>query len=103
MLIKNDIYDINDLDFTEEQKAQVLVWFARKMYVLIEEGSSEPDYYGKSYDPLTIDMDNKIGHSYVFDLEDGGRHHSFKNLEHLEKMLMDEGIKRIKELIAMCP
>lgn len=100
MIIENNIYDIDDLiGFTPEQKAEVLVWFARKLYILIEEGSGEPDYYHKMYDPLTIE--NNTAHSYVFDFEDGGRHHPFKNLLELEKMLMDEGIKRIREMVVL--
>jgi len=90
----NKFYTINDLPFTEEQKQWALEWFSQKLWKLLEEGSGEPDYYCKSYDPLVIE--GNIAHSYIFDLEDGGRHHPFKDLAHLEEMLMDEGIKRIR-------
>lgn len=84
--------------FTDEQKAIILEWYAWKIWSALEEGSGEPDYYHKSYDPMEIDLIEKIAHSYVFDLEDGGRHHPFKNLEHLEEMMDAELIKRIKAL-----
>lgn len=86
---------INDLDLSHYQKIQVLEWFARKLWWLLEEGSGEPDYSCKSYDPLYID--GNTAHSYVFNLESGGRHHPFRDLEHLEEMLVKEGIKRIQE------
>ena len=87
----------NETYLTHEQKEKVLEWFAKKLWVLLEEGSGESDYYGKSYDPLEIN--GNIAHSYVFDLRDGGRQHPFKNLEELEIMLMEYGIKQISALI----
>ena len=93
----NTFFSIDDLSLTREEKCNVLEWFARKLWVLLEEGSNEPEWHHKSYDPLTIE--GGIAHSYVFDLEDGGRHHAFKNLAHLERMLTDEGIRRIREMI----
>jgi len=93
----NSWFSIDDLPFTHKQKEIVLEWFARKLWVLLEEGSGEPDYYGKSFDPLVIE--GYTAHSYVFDLEDGGRHHDFRDLEHLERMLMGEGIREIREMI----
>ncbi|MDD5517888.1 MAG: hypothetical protein PHV98_00870 [Candidatus Omnitrophica bacterium] len=92
----NHFFDIDDLPFTAEAKCMVLEWFARKLWVLLEEGSDDPDYYCKMYDPLTIE--GNIAHSYVFNFEDGGRHHPFSNLIQLEKMLMDEGIKTIQAM-----
>jgi len=87
---------IDDLPLDESQKRRVLEWFARKLWIILEEASGEPDYCGKSYDPLTID--GNVAHSYVFDFEDGGRHHRFKDLQHLERMLVQEAIKRITEM-----
>jgi len=52
---------------------------------------------GKVYDPLTIE--GKTAHSYVFDLEDGGRHHKFKNLGHLREMILKETIENIKNIL----
>lgn len=95
MEVLSEYYSIDDLPLTEEQKMMVLVWFARKLWILIEEGSGDPEYYCKSYDPLSF-WDGKA-HSYVFDLEDGGRHHEYGSLEHLENMLMSEGINEIKK------
>ena len=92
----NKFFTIDDLPLSDEQKRQVLEWFARKLWTLLEEGSGERDYYCKSYDPLVIE--GNVAHSYVFDLEDGGRHHPFRDLAHLEKMLVDEGIRAISEL-----
>lgn len=94
----NNFYSIDDLTLSHYQKIQILEWFARKLWVLLEEGSGEPDYYGKGYDPLKIE--GNTAHSYVFSLEDGGRHHQFRDLEHLEKMLMKEGIGAIKSMIS---
>jgi hypothetical protein len=93
----NKFFSIDDLPFSNEAKCMVLEWFARKLWVLLEEGSGDSDYYCKGYDPLVIE--GNTAHSYVFDMEDGGRHHPFKDLEHLEKMLMDEGIKRINAMV----
>jgi hypothetical protein len=90
----NQIYNIDDLPLTDDQKERVLEWFAHKLWVILEEGRGDADYTGKMYDPLVIE--GNIAHSYVFDLEDGGRHHPFSNLQHLEKMLVDEGIKQVQ-------
>jgi hypothetical protein len=93
----NEFFTINDLPLTNEDKEKVLMWFARKLWTILEEGSEEPDYYCKTYDPLVIE--GNIAHSYVFDLQDGGRHHKFKDLKDLENMLVSEGIQKIKEFI----
>jgi len=45
------------------------------------------DDASKSYDPLTIDLENKIAHSYIFDFFDGGRHHKFNELSEVELWL----------------
>jgi len=95
----NQFFDIDDLPLPENAKRQVLEWFARKLWVILEEGSGEPDYHHKSYDPLLIDETTNTAHSYVFSLEDGGREHPFDSLAHLEHMLVDEGIKRIRAMI----
>ena len=93
----NKFFGIDDLPFSDDSKRQVLEWFARKLWTLLEDGSGEPDYHCKMYDPLVIE--DNVAHSYVFDLENGGRHHPFDDLAHLEKMLIDEGIKRIAAMI----
>lgn len=92
----NIFYSIDDLPFTDEQKTYCLEWLARKLWVILEESSGEPDYYGKMYDPLYVELEDKKAHSYVFDLEDGGRHHKFTSLSDLEKQLIQEAIKTIK-------
>jgi len=89
----NQYFTIEDLPLDFLEKCAVLEWFARRLWVILEESSGHPDYYCKSYDPLVIDIAE--AHSYVFDLEDGGRHHTFESLEHLERMLMDETISTL--------
>ncbi len=84
---------LDELELSDEQKRQVLEWFAVKLWIMLE--AAGRDYQGnwKSYDPLTIE--GNTAHSYVFDLDDGGRHHPFETLRDLEDMLMREGIKQI--------
>lgn len=95
--ISNPYFTLSDLGLIKEQEEAVLMWFARKLWVILEEGSGEPDYYCKVYDPLLIS--GNLAYSYVFNFEDGGRHHPFESLEQLEEMLVKEGIVRVKELI----
>lgn len=96
-MMYNEYFTINDLPLTEEQKKSVLEWFARKLWVIDVEGiAQDGDYYGKSYDPLVIDTEEKIAHSYVFSLGGGYRHHPYNDLKHVEKMLMDEIVGRCK-------
>lgn len=87
-----------DLDLTPEQQVKVLEWLAYKIWIITEEGSGDRDYYKKSYDPLTIELDKHLAHSYVFSLSGYGRHHPFESLEDLEKMLVDVAIDRVKEI-----
>lgn len=94
----NRMFTLDDLPLDDTQKGLVLEWFARKLWVMLEEGSGEPDYYGKMYDPLVIDLEAKEAHSYVFDLPDGGRHHPFSDLLDLEEELKQEGIRRISQM-----
>lgn len=54
------------------------------------------DGHCKSYDPMTIDTDNKIAHSYVFDLWDGGRHHPYESLEQIKDSVLEETVKCIE-------
>ncbi len=51
------------------------------------------------YDPLVIDLEKKEAHSYVFHLDDGGRHHPFESRLELEEKLKQEGISRIREML----
>ena len=52
----------------------------------------------KMYDPLTII--GKTAHSYVLDLDDGGRHHPFTNLEELRRKALKEFAEKIKYELA---
>ncbi len=94
----NQMFTLDDLPLDDTQKALVLEWYARKLWVMLEEGSGEPDYYGKMYDPLVIDLEAKEAHSYVFDLPDSRRHHPFSDLLDLEEKLKQEGIRRIQKM-----
>ena len=89
----NRYHDIDDLPLDYLEKCAVLEYLARKLWIILEESTGAPEYAGKTYDPLIIE--GNIAHSYVFDLEDGGRHHSFKDLKHLETMLINEAISRL--------
>jgi hypothetical protein len=53
------------------------------------------DGHCKSYDPLTIEGD--CAHSYVFDLHDGGRHHTTLSLKEICKSALQETVERIKQ------
>lgn len=55
------------------------------------------DGHGKTYDPLEIE--DNIAHTYVFDLEDGGRHHPIKDLPDLVRQMFEETVRNIKEEI----
>lgn len=89
----NKWHSIEDLPLTQLEKEAVLEWFARKLWVIVEESRPEgSDYYCKSYDPLVIE--GNVAHSYVF--LDSGRHHEFEDLEELEKMLMQDVIETLR-------
>lgn len=45
------------------------------------------DGNSKFYDPLTIDTQTKVAHSYAFNLWDGGRHHPYESLEQIVKTI----------------
>jgi len=91
----NPYRTIDNLPLSEMQRRCVLEWFAWKIWEMLMELGIE-DGYGKLYDPLVID-ENEC-HSYVFDLGDGGRHHSYKTLAELEKRLKREMIEKIREM-----
>jgi uncharacterized protein YtpQ (UPF0354 family) len=88
----NQFYDIERLPFLPYQKEIILEYLAQKLWAILRKTNLMEDHC-KSYDPLLIDK--TTAHSYVFDMEDGGRHHTFKDYKHLEKMLMDETIAKI--------
>ena len=91
---------IAELPLTRLEKEAVLELFAMHLWYILEEGSGNPDYHHKSYDPLVIE-DNEA-HSYVFRLsEQGGRHHEFMSLAELEGRLIEDAVSRIKNLLEM--
>ena len=88
-----------DVELDSLQRVQVLEWFAYKVWVAMNEGSGDADYSGKSYDPLTVNLESNgcgVAHSYVFNFKDGGRHHSFHSLAELEEWLTDEAIQAVR-------
>lgn len=94
---------LEDLSLDTLQKVQVLEWFAFKVWVAMNEGSGDPEYSGKSYDPLTVEVDSRgggVAHSYVFDFHDGGRHHPFHSLRELEEWLTEEAIQAVAYSVA---
>ena len=82
-------YYPNNRKLTEEDVES----YAHACYDLIL-ALTDNDSHRKMYDPLTIE--DKLAHSYVFELNDGGRHHKFKNLESLKDTILKETIERIK-------
>lgn len=53
------------------------------------------DGHCKSYDPLEIE--DGIAHTYVFDLEDGGRHHPITSNGDLVRQMFEETVQRIQD------
>jgi hypothetical protein len=90
--------------FIDEQKKTILEWYATKIFKVINKIGEIQGWTTnvKSYDPLTIDLPTKVAHSYVLDLDDGGRHHKFDDLMHLERMMDDELIGLVGRLDCKC-
>lgn len=86
--------DIEDLPLTYHQKLAVLEHIARILQD-IKNAAIGDSPCCKSYDPLLIE--GNTAHSYVYDLADGGRHHKFKSLNDLERMMIDEIKKELKD------
>ncbi len=84
---------IDDLDLTTEQKEQVLEYLAQKYWDVLQKVGIQ-DGHCKSYDPLVIE--GNTAHTYVFDLNDGGRHHAFKDYADLEQQLHDDFVRNLK-------
>ena len=95
----NEMYDIDCLPLNEDQKKYVLEYFARRCIDIIYRITGD-NACNKIYDPLVIE--GNIAHSYAFDFEDGGRYHPFKNLEHLEEMLINNTVSDIKDEFLGC-
>lgn len=88
-------WSIADLPFTHEQKEVILEYLASQYWSLLERIDPTINSGGwKHYDPLTIR--NGVALSYVLELEDGGRRHAFRSLEHLEAMLLNEVVGMIQ-------
>ncbi len=92
-IYETDTISIGVLQLTDEQKERVLEWYAEKVWQLLQDLDIS-DGCSKRYDPLTIK--DGIAHSYVFDLEDGGRRHFFRDYEHLEEMIQNELLETIR-------
>ena len=89
----NDYYTIDDLPLTYHQKLCVLEWLAKHLWRLLLDTEID-DGHCKSYDPLYIEGDT--AHSYIHHFDEGGRHHSFKDLQHIEKVLYTETLDYLK-------
>lgn len=78
---------ISELPLTNKQKEVVLEYLAYKIWKEIELRVFKFDGGHKNYDPLTIDGNE--AHSYVFGMDDDGRHHDYENLDDLEGQLIE--------------
>lgn len=93
----NTFDSIDDLPVDQDTKEMVLEYLARRYWKVLLDLKYQ-DGHSKTYDPLIID--GNTAHSYVFDLEDGGRHHSFDSLKDLERMMTEEFKSYFKEDVA---
>lgn len=82
--------NIDEIPLTESQKACVLEWVAQKLQSTKYAEENDIWTYGKSYDPLSINVKEKVAHSYVIDFDDGGRHHPFVNMKYIEDGIFNE-------------
>ena len=88
--------DIDDLQLNDAQKAAVMEWLAMQMWHVMER-LTENSYYGKSYDPLLIDLENGVMRSYVFDFKDGGRTHPFESFKDTQDDIVNEVVEYVAE------
>jgi hypothetical protein len=89
-----DFPSIDDLPFTDEQKRLAMVWMAGVLWDRLGVGKLGLDGHSKSYDPLSFTADGRV-HTYVFNLQDGGRHHEFTSFADLESRIIDETAEAI--------
>ncbi len=87
---------IEDLPFTDDQKKLALVWMAGVLFDKLGVERLGLDGHSKSYDPLSFSPDGRV-HTYVFDLHDGGRHHSFTGYADLERRIIQEMAEKIED------
>lgn len=88
-------WTIASLPLNDEQKEIVMEYLAARYWAILEVLEPDSSSWGwKEYDPLTIE--GRVALSYVFDFEDGGRRHPFRDLTHLEDMLLKEIVKEIR-------
>lgn len=80
--------NIDSLPLSELQKACVLEWLAQKLQQTDFARKNDIWQYGKSYDPLLFD--GNTAHSYVLNMSDGGRHHTFAEMKEVEKAIFTE-------------
>lgn len=52
----------------------------------------------KSYDPLSITENDKVAHTYMYDLLDGGRHHPYESLGELAETFVKEILFEVGKL-----
>lgn len=82
-----------------EREAGFIEGYARALdaILLVLTGDSSSS---KIYDPMTVDIEEGIMHSYAFNLKDGGRHHPLKDynsVEEITTLLLAEITAEIRE------
>lgn len=82
--------EIDDLTARETEIAALALY-----NVLLDLGIL--DSHAKSYDPLTVNEEERIAYSYVFDMEDGGRNHAYQDFDHLLSMMIKETVEKIRK------
>ena len=90
-----DYETIDSLPFSDEQKRIALVWMANVLWSRLAVGKLGLDSHGKSYDPLSFSNEGREVHTYVFNLHDGRRHHSFTSFADLEQRIINETAEAI--------
>ena len=88
-------WELTNLPFNDEEKEIIVEYLASRLYKLLHAMGVEDGGGWKWYDPLKIE--GNVALSYVFDFEEGGRRHAFRDLSHLEQMLIAECATSIKE------
>lgn len=91
-----DHKSIDALPLNDEQKRHVMVWMAGVIWDKIAVAGLGLDGHSKSYDPLSFSPDGKV-HTYVFNLHDGGRHHSFTSFADIETRIIQETVDAIRD------
>ena len=90
---------IDDLPINEHQKACVLERLAQRLQKTKIAKNMDIWQYCKSYDPLDIDVEHKVAHSYVMNMNDWWRHHDFKSMKDIDDCIFNEFFNEIEKEI----